>query len=118
MAISFTNAPFEIMLDDYAKTISRTPITKTTSNLSGDETLTEGTPANISGAFFRKRDGYHPEKWGLLQSADAVLIVKDSVTVNKDDKLTYDGESYRADDIITRRMGTVVFYHAIACFLI
>jgi len=118
MSINFDTAGFTALLDNFAKTISRTPVTKTTSNISGDETLTEGTPANISGAFFRKIDVHNPDKFGLLQNADAVLLVKPAVTVNKEDKLTYESEDYRVDDVVTRRLGTTAFYKACQCFKI
>ena len=97
MAINFTGGvtAYELMLDNFSKTLSRTPVTKTTSNITGDETLTDGTPGNILGAFFRKEDEFVQDKIGLIQNADAVLLVKNAVTINKDDKLTYDSENYR-----------------------
>jgi hypothetical protein len=116
MSINFTHDPFYEMLENFAKTISRTPVTKTESNVSGDETLTEGTPANISGCFYRREDVYDPEKYGLLQNADAILLVKDTVTIVKDDKITYDSEDYRIDKVVTRRLGTIKFYKVAQCF--
>lgn len=106
------------MIDNFQKTISRTPVTKTTSNFSDDETLTDGTPANITGAFYRQEDDWVQDKEALLQGADAVLKVKSSVTVNKDDKLTYDGETYRVDKVVTRRLNNTSFYKLARCFLI
>ena len=35
-------------LDDFGVTVSRTPITKTTDNITGRENLSSGTPANIT----------------------------------------------------------------------
>jgi len=116
MSINFTNAGYELMIDGFGKTVSRTPVTKTTSNIGGDETLTDGSAANITGAFFRKTDSWAQDKEGLFQGADAVLLVKSDVTVNKDDKLTYDSEDYRVDSVITRRLGTTVFYKMARCF--
>jgi len=118
MSISFDASAYQKMITNFAKTISRTPITKTTDNFSGDETLTEGTPGNISGAFFKNSDEWVLDKPGLIQGADAVLLVLPSVTINKDDKLTYDSETYRVDTVITRRLGTTNFYKAARCFKI
>ncbi len=118
MAINFTADPFQEMITNFSKTISRTPVTKTESNISGDETLTNGTPANISGAFFRKEDDHFVEHFGHLDNADAVILVLPSVTLNKDDKLTYDGEDYRVDKVVTRRLGTTEFYKFARCFSI
>lgn len=118
MALNITATPFEAMIDGFAKTISRTPITITENPLTGEETLTDGEAADITGAFFHKSDEWLQDKPGLIQNADAILLVKSSVTINKNDKLTYDSKTYRVDDVVTRRLGTVVFYKAANCFLI
>jgi len=116
MSIKFTNAGYESMIDNFAKTISRTPVTKTTSNISGEETLTDGTAANISGAFFRKEDAWSQGKEGLFQGADAIIMIKSDVSLNLNDLLTYDSQDYRViNDPITRRLGTTVFYIMARC---
>lgn len=118
MSLNITAAPFQEMITNFSKTISRTPVTVTNSNLSGSETFSDGTPANISGAFFRKEDEYFHKNFGELQNADAVLMVLPSVTINKNDKLTYDSEDYRVEKVVTRRIETVSFYKIAQCFKI
>jgi hypothetical protein len=118
MALNISKSPFEQALENLSKTLSRTPVTKSTENISGDETLTEGSPADISGAFYRKEDGWDLKKPGLLQNADAVLLVKTDVTINKDDKITYDTENYRVQSVVTRRLGTTAFYKVARLFKI
>ncbi len=118
MSIGFKKLPYEVMLTSFAKTLVRTPITKTTSNMSNQETLTEGTTVSISGCFYRKEDEWLQDKPILLQNADAVVLVKSNVTLNKDDKLTYDSENYRVDKVVTRRLGTIVFYKVAQLFKI
>jgi len=115
MSINFTNAGYELMIDNFGKTISRTPVTKTTSNITGDETLTDGSAANITGAFFRREDAWSQDKEALFQGADAVLMVKDGVTIAKDDKLSYDSENYRVISVVERRLGTTTFYWMARC---
>jgi len=110
MTINFDATPFQEMITGHSKTLSYTPVTKTTSNIRGEETLTDGTPSNISGAFFRKEDEWSQKKEGLFQGADAIVMVLPAVTIAKDSKITYDSETYRIDSIITRRLGTTVFY--------
>ena len=83
--------------------------------ITGEETLTEGSAANISGAFFRQEDAWSQGKEGLFQGADVVVLVKTSVTINKDDKLTYDSEDYRVISVVTRKLGTVSFYKTVRC---
>ena len=116
--VDFQEEAFQNMITAFAKTLSRTPVTKTTSNASGDETLTDGTPANISAPFFRKEDDWMMDKPGLIQNADAIVLILPSLTINKDDKLTYDSETYRVQKIVTRRLGTVEFYEVGQCFKI
>ncbi len=115
MSINFTNAGYELMINNFGKTISRTPVTKSTSNISGDETLTEGSASNITGAFFRKEDAWSQDKEGLFQGADAIIMVLNATTINKDDKLTYSSEDYRVNSVITRRLGTTTFYKMARC---
>jgi hypothetical protein len=107
---------YATMIDNFAKSIIRTPVTKTISNVSGNETLTEGTAVTISGTLYRKEDMWAQDKAGLFQGADAIVMVKPDVTINKDDKLTYDGEDYRVEKVITRRLGTTSFYQTVWCF--
>jgi len=116
MSINFKADVYETMIDNFAKTLTYTPYTKSTSNVTGDESLTAGTTSTITGAFFRKEDNWVQDKPGLIQEADAVLLVKDGVTINKDDIITYDSEDYRVDKVIERRLGTVTFYHAAQLF--
>lgn len=120
MAIDFSGGQiaFETLIDNFQKTISRTPVTKTISNITGDETLTEGIAADIIGAFFRKEDEYVQDKIGLLRNADAILMVKHDVTINKDDKLTYDSQDYRIDKVVIRRLNGTPFYQVAQCFRI
>jgi len=116
MGIGFTNKPFERMMDAFAKSLTHTPVTKTVSNSGGDETLTEGTPVTISGNFYRKEDEYAQKKPGLLQNADAILLVKKTITINKDDLITYAGQEYRVKKVVDRGLGTTDFYNVAQLF--
>jgi len=120
MTLNFSSAvkAYSGMIDNFAKTISKTPITKTENPLSGEEDFTEGTPINIIGALFTKFDSYVQDKPGLIQNADAVLMIKPGVTLNKNDKLTYDGIDYRVDEVHKRRYNNTVIYQAVQCFKI
>ena len=58
---------------------------------------------SITGAFFLKEDNYVQDKPGMIQNADAVLMIKPGVSITKDDKLTY--------DILLVYLGYEPFYH-------
>jgi hypothetical protein len=119
---TISTKPFESIIDLHSKTISRTPVTVTRKNVSGGELFTEGTAADILGAFYKKEDSWVQDKQGLVQSADAVLLVKNTVTVNKNDKLSLslsgDTERYRVDEVEYRYLGTTVMYKIVRCFRI
>ena len=109
---------YATMIDGFSKTISKTTVTKTTNPITGEELLTDGTPGNITGAFFRREDSWSQDKEGLFQGADAVLMVKPAVSISKNDKLTYDGETYRLNSVVTRRLNGSAFYIMGRCFKI
>ena len=111
MSINVDTRVFTTMIDNFDKPVSRTPVTKTESNISGDETLTDGsTTADIDAAFFRKEDSWISNKPGLIQNADAIIIVKTSQALKKNDKIGFDGENYRVDKVVDRYVGKTKVY--------
>lgn len=109
--LNFDAVVFARAIEGFGKTVTRTPVTKTLTSFSGDEILTEGTSENIECAFFVSKDKYIQDKPGLIQDADAVIIVYPAQTLNKNDKFTYDSENYRVmDDIFERRLGGTLMY--------
>ena len=105
-ANDFVNFP----LADFGVTVSRTPVTKTT-GFNGDETLTDGTPENITAILMRRTDKWSMKAEGLRLDADGYVMVAPSQALNRDDKITYDGETYRIGDVIKRsKPATVDIY--------
>jgi hypothetical protein len=107
---------YEDMIDSFGKTLVKTPVTKTTSNTSGDETLTDGTNVNITGTFYKAEDYYSRDKEALFNGADAVVMVKSAVTINRDDKITYNSEVFRVNEVEQRYLGTIEFYKVVRCY--
>lgn len=110
MVINFDATPFQEMMGGFNKSLTYTAVTKTTSNIRGEETLTDGSPSTISGDFYRQEDDWVQQKEGLFQGADAIVMVLPSVTLEKEAKITYDGEIFRIGKVITRKLGTTEFY--------
>jgi sugar lactone lactonase YvrE len=81
-------------------------------------TTTGSVSETIEGSFFKKEDAYTQEQVALMQNADAILLVKTTVTINKDDKITYDSLDYRVQEVETRKLGTIEFYKKVELFLI
>jgi len=97
-----TVADFDRMLDNYAgRQITHTPIVKTTSNISGQETLTDGTSVTIKAYFMRTNQLWDFEKMGFLEKGNAVMLAKYADGVVKNDKITADGNDYRVKEIFS-----------------
>ena len=94
-----TVADFDRILDDFAgRQTTHTPTTKTTSNFTGEETLTEGSPVVIKCHFVKTDDKYVYEKSGLTQVGNAIMLAKVADTVTKDSKITVDSQDYRVKE--------------------
>lgn len=106
----------------YGHNVLRTPVTKQTSNISGDETLTgsgvEGTPEVILVYFSRKNAPWFIDKAGLIAGGDAIMLVTAGQTINKDDKISYGGLDYRVQDVIPRdQAGGITAFKSCNLFL-
>jgi hypothetical protein len=118
MAISFNANTYKVMIDNFSKSLTYTPVTKTTDNITGDETLTSGTPSTISAAFFKRDQIYNQEYVGLIKDADAIMVMLPTVNVTKNSFITYGGEKYQIrDDLFERKLGTVHFYNVARLYL-
>ncbi len=117
MVYSINPGSFWRSMGIFQKVITRTPVTKVVSNTTGDETLSDGTPADINAVFYKKDQVKDMGKWGqLVQNADAVVLTQPGVTLNIEDKITFDGETFRVDTSIKRYIASVHFYTAHQCF--
>jgi hypothetical protein len=102
------------MLTKYGDDVVRTAITKTTSNIEGDETLTGGSTSTLRAYLSHRVRPWFVDKAGLIEGGDAVMIVKSTDTVNKDDLITHNNITYRVQSIIARTQpgGNTAFYTA------
>lgn len=87
---------FDSILNNYSgRQVTHTPVVRTTSNISGQETLTDGTAVTIKAHFMRTSQRWDFEKAGFLEKGDAVLMAKYADNVVKNDKITVEGNDYR-----------------------
>ena len=93
-------AGFNTFLDTTAgRQISHIPTTQSISNISGQETLTEGSPVTIKCYFLRTNQNWDFEKAGFLEKGDAVGLFKIADNVTKDDLVYADGLSFDISNI-------------------
>lgn len=91
-----TTGDFDKILDDYSgRQVTHTPVVQTVSNISGQETLTDGTTKTIKVHFLRTAQSWDFEKAGFLEKGDAVMLSKHADGVKKDDKITADSQVFR-----------------------
>ena len=87
---------FNSILDNYSgRQVLHTPIVRTVSNISGQETLTDGTSVTIKVHFMRTSQRWDFEKAGFLEKGDAVMLTKYAAGVVKNDKITVGENDYR-----------------------
>lgn len=109
-----TGVNFDIVLNlitQYGSSVTVTPVTKTISNIEGDETLTEGTTYSETVYLSRKSTDWSFDEAGLVKGGDAVMIITPSSSIKKDDLVKHNDTTYRVQNIIKRTQagGTNMF---------
>lgn len=117
-----TGIQFKIVLsliDRYGSNVEVIPVTKTTSNVEGDETLTEGTPYSTKIYISRRTVDFSVDVGGEIKNGDAVALIKPEQNINKNDVVVWNGNSYRVHDVIRRdQVGGEVMFKTLTLFLI
>jgi len=109
-ATDFTGAA----LADLGRTVVRNAATKTIDNITGSATYSYASNENITGIFLKKTNGSKWRKEGLIQDADAYLLVATTTTVNVDDKITVDSETFLVQKVIIRKWGSTAMFKSCA----
>jgi hypothetical protein len=108
--VTFDPLPMQGMIDNFSKTITYIPVTKTINSVTGDETLTEGTSTTIYGMIFQSKNVYARYKAGLVQGGDAIFMGKTADMVTKNDILSFGGFRYRVDNVTNRYLDQTFMY--------
>ncbi len=95
----FRNGP----LNDLGITISWEEVTKTTNNISGDETLTYSSAENKTVYFTKRMIRYEQGPIGLIDLGDATILSPTDYGFKKDDKITVRGETYIITEVLRGR---------------
>jgi hypothetical protein len=117
-----TGLNYDIVLNlitKYGVDVTITPITKTTSNIEGDEALTSGSTYSERIYFSRRSTNWAPDSPGLIEGADAIALITPTSSIVKDYKVLHNGKNYRVQSVIDRDQGGgTVMYKTITLFLI
>jgi hypothetical protein len=91
-----TRADFEEILETYAgRQLTHIPVTKTTSNYTGEETLTEGTPVLIKCYVMKTGQTWNYREYGLVEKGDMIGLFKIVDNVKLDSIIIVDNERFR-----------------------
>jgi len=109
---------FTQILTDFSRTLSYEVSTKTTNQLTGDETQTFAAASNKSLIFFKEENRFLFDKEGLVEVGDAYIMAATTTGIKRYDKFTIDGETFYVHNVIPRRMvGTYMLDYGV-CMLV
>ena len=92
-------ADFNQILDSYAgRTIPHTPVTQSTSNVTGEEILTDGTPVDIKCYVMKTNQSFNYREAGFIELGDMVGLFKIADNVKINSKFTVNGEVFQAKE--------------------
>ena len=114
-----TSADFEAgPLVDHGVTVSKTPVTVANDNVTGDLEKTDGTPANIQAVFTNPQILHQLEREGQIEDSEVIVLVKGDVTINKEDKLTWNSFVFRVQSVSPRYFQTNLIFKRLVTKLI
>ncbi len=116
---SVAGTDFEVgPLSDLGVVVVRTPVTVTEHNITGQKTYTDGTDENVTVVFSNNRKGYPLDKSGITETADAIMMVSSTQTINKYDVITYASRKYRVKTVDVRRFNATALFKRVTLFFI
>jgi hypothetical protein len=122
MTNNFTGVNFNVVLNlitKYGSSVTITPVVKTTSNISGDETLTEGTSFTATLYVSRKTSDWFVDQAGLIKGGDLLIVAPPTTDIDKDYVVTFNGDDYRVHYVISRdQAGGTAMFKTVSCYLI
>jgi len=90
-------------LTDFGVTVSWEQATKTTDNITGDETLSYAEAVSKTVVFVRRTKTYEQSPEGRIELGDAYIMSQTSDGFVSNDKITYEGVTYLIKQVIRRR---------------
>jgi len=101
MVVTFVKQEWSTsIIDRLKRSVSYSTNTRTIHPISGEETLTAATATTMSMVFYKTDQKWYFDKEGMVEGGDSFGVVASTVTLNRDDKITVDGETFRVHDKI------------------
>lgn len=110
----FINGP----LADLGVSVTYTPVTTTQHNITGQDEFSDGSTSTITVVFENANQKYSLDKAGLTQGADARMFCKDTQTIRRNDKITYNSHTYRVENVSKRYFKDQAMFQTVLLYLI
>lgn len=110
----FLNGP----IADLGVSVTYTPITVRENNMTGQKETTSGSSSTITVVFENANQKYDLTRAGLVEGADARMFIKPDQDMNREDQITYDGNTYRVETVSLRKFGGNSIFKTVLLFLI
>lgn len=107
---------FTEILADMGVTVSYKVVTRTTDNMTGEETTAYASASNQTVIFFLEEDKYVWDKSGLIKKGDAYIIAPTSLAIKRYDQFTYNSQTYYIENVTQRKVTGVTMCDFANCF--
>lgn len=101
---------------DFGVTVTRTPVTTSIHNITGEKIYVDASTNTLTGVFENTNQKYSFDKAGLTKGADARMFIKGTATLNKNDKILHNSKNYRVDTMSQRLFASNVIFKTILLF--
>jgi len=107
---------FTQILTDMGRTVSYKVVTRTTSDMQGEETTTFAAASDQTVVFFLEENRYIWDKSGLLQCGDCYLICPTTLGAKRYDQFTISGQTFYIEKVTRRTVCGVDMADYCVCF--
>ena len=105
-------------LTDLGVSVTRTPVTETNDNVTGDRDLSDGSTASITVVFKNPGLLYDWKEQGEEKGATTQCFVSSTTTMNKEDKLLWKALTFRVKAVSGRYSGSTLIFKKVDLELI
>jgi len=101
MTVTFVKEEWSTsIIDRLKRSVSYSVNTRTIHPISGEETLTAATAADLSMVFYKTDQKWFFDKEGIVEGGDAFGVTSSANDLSRDDRVTVDSEVFRVHDKI------------------
>jgi len=102
MTVTFVKNDWsDSIINRLKRSVSYSTNTRTIHPISGEETLTAATAADLSMVFYKTDQKWFFDKEGIVEGGDAFGVTSSTTTLTRDDKITTNSETFRVHDSIS-----------------